>query len=171
MHKPTAERLREEVMAICPSGNIKYDQLTELKLTQAVIDETMRLYPPAPMLNRQCHEDVVISGREIKAGDNFLLCNYVMHRTERLWDNPLAFDPDRFLRDPSLKAKGAPYMPFGAGPRICVGAAFATMEAVMSLARLVRDYDIQVPSDCYPKPLMTVTLRPEGGVPARMVRR
>jgi len=92
-----------------------------------------------------------------------------MHRTERLWDNPLAFDPDRFLRDPSLKAKGAPYMPFGAGPRICVGAAFATMEAVMSLARLVRDYEIEIPSDCYPKPLMTVTLRPEGGVPARMV--
>ena len=171
MHKPTAERLRAEVMAICPDGNVQYDQLKDLKFTQAVIDETMRLYPPAPMLNRQCHEDVVISGREIKAGDNFLLCNYVMHRTERLWDNPLAFDPDRFLRDPSLKAKGAPYMPFGAGPRICVGAAFATMEAVMSLARLVRDYDIEVPRECYPKPMMTVTLRPEGGVPARMVRR
>lgn len=171
MHKPTADRIRAEVMAICPEGNVSYDQMAELKFTQAVIDETMRLYPPAPMLNRLCHEDTVVSGREIKAGDTFLLCNYVMHRTERLWDNPLAFDPDRFLRDPKLKAKGAPYMPFGAGPRICVGAAFATMEAVMSLARLVRDYDVQVPEDCYPKPLMTVTLRPQGGVPARMVRR
>ncbi len=171
MHKPTADRIRDEVMAICPTGNVGYDQMAELKFTQAVIDETMRLYPPAPMLNRLCHEDTVISGREIKAGDTFLLCNYVMHRTERLWDNPLAFDPDRFIRDPKLKAKGAPYMPFGAGPRICVGAAFATMEAVMSLARLVRDYDVQVPEDCYPKPLMTVTLRPQGGVPARMVRR
>ena len=172
MHKPTAERIRAEVLEVCgPEGNVAYDQMTELKFTQAVIDETMRLYPPAPMLNRLCHEDTVISGREIKAGDSFLLCNYVMHRTERLWDNPLAFDPDRFLRDPKLKAKGAPYMPFGAGPRICVGAAFATMEAVMSLARLVRDYDVKVPEDCYPKPLMTVTLRPQGGVPARMVRR
>jgi cytochrome P450 len=170
MHRPTAERIREEVRAVCPEGNISYEQMAELKFTQAVIDETMRLYPPAPMLNRLCHEDTVVSGREIKAGDSFLLCNYVMHRTERLWDNPLAFDPDRFLRDPSLKAKGAPYMPFGAGPRICVGAAFATMEAVMSLARLVRDYAVVVPEDCYPKPLMTVTLRPEGGVPARMAR-
>ena len=62
-------------------------------------------------------------------------------------------------------------MPFGAGPRICVGAAFATMEAVMSLARLVRDYDIHIDSDCFPRPLMTVTLRPEGGVEARMERR
>ena len=170
MHRPTAERIREEVSAVCPEGNISYEQMAELKFTQAVIDETMRLYPPAPMLNRLCHEDTVVSGREIKAGDTFLLCNYVMHRTERLWDNPLAFDPDRFLRDPSLKAKGAPYMPFGAGPRICVGAAFATMEAVMSLARLVRDYDVVVPGDCYPKPLMTVTLRPDGGVPARLTR-
>lgn len=172
MHKPTAERIRAEVLEVCgPDGKVAYEQMKDLKFTQAVIDETMRLYPPAPMLNRKCHEDMVISGREIKAGENLLLCNYVMHRTERLWDNPLAFDPDRFLRDPSLKSKGAPYMPFGAGPRICVGAAFATMEAVMSLARLVRDYDVQIPSDCYPKPLMTVTLRPQGGVPARMVRR
>jgi len=168
-HRPTAERLRAEVMAICPTGNVSYEQISELKFTQAVIDETMRLYPPAPMLNRLCHEDTVVCEREIKAGDTFLLCNYVMHRTERLWENPLAFDPDRFLRDPSLKSKGAPYMPFGAGPRICVGAAFATMEAVMSLARLVRDYEIGISEDCYPKPLMTVTLRPEGGVPARMV--
>lgn len=172
MHRPTAERIRAEVLEVCgPEGNVAYAQMKDLKFTQAVIDETMRLYPPAPMLNRLCHEDTVVSEREIKAGDSFLLCNYVMHRTERLWDNPLAFDPDRFLRDPSLKAKGAPYMPFGAGPRICVGAAFATMEAVMSLARLVRDYDVKVPEDCYPKPLMTVTLRPEGGVPARMVKR
>lgn len=171
MHKPTADRIRAEVLEVCgPDGNVEYEQMTALKFTQAVIDETMRLYPPAPMLNRQCHEDMVISEREVMAGENILLCNYVMHRTERLWENPLAFDPDRFLRDPGLKAKGAPYKPFGAGPRICVGAAFATMEAVMSLARLVRDYDVVVPDDCYPKPLMTVTLRPEGGVPARMVR-
>jgi cytochrome P450 len=99
-----------------------------------------------------------------------LLNNYVMHRTERLWDNPLLFDPDRFLRDPSLRAKGAPYMPFGAGPRICVGAAFAVMEAVMVLATLSRDYDIIVDDDVFPRPLMTVTLRPEGGVPARLER-
>ena len=93
-----------------------------------------------------------------------------MPRTERLWEDPLVFDPDRFLNDPSLKAKGAPYMPFGAGPRICVGAAFATMEAVMALATLVRDYDIEIPESCYPRPFMTVTLRPEGGVPAKLVR-
>jgi len=170
MHKPTAERIRAEILDVCGTGYIAYDVMDKLTFTRAVIDETMRLYPPAPMLNRECHEETEVLGRKISIGDTFLLCNYVMHRTERLWDNPNAFDPDRFLRQPELKAKGAPYMPFGAGPRICVGMAFAIMEAVMALGTLVRDYDIQIPSDCYPRPLMTVTLRPEGGVPAKLVR-
>ena len=171
MHQPTADRIRAEVLDVSGEDDITYSDIDKLIFTRAVIDETMRLYPPAPMLNRECHEDTEILGRKIEAGDTFLLCNYVMHRTERLWDNPNAFDPDRFVRQPELKAKGAPYMPFGAGPRICVGMAFAIMEAVMALATLVRDYDIQIPSDCYPRPLMTVTLRPEGGVPTRLERR
>ena len=171
MHGPMAERIRAEVTDICGQGDIAYDDIDRLSFTRAVLDETMRLYPPAPMLNRECHEETEIHGRKIEVGDTFLLCNYVMHRTERLWENPNDFDPDRFMRQPELKAKGAPYMPFGAGPRICVGMAFAVMEAVMALGTLVRDYDIDIPDDCFPRPLMTVTLRPEGGVPARMVRR
>ncbi len=171
MHQPTAQRIREEVLQVCGQGDVQYDDIDKLIFTRAVLDETMRLYPPAPMLNRECQEDTEILGRQIKAGDTFLLCNYIMHRTERLWETPLAFDPDRFIRQPELRAKGAPFMPFGAGPRICVGMAFAIMEAVMALGTLIRDYDIEVPEDCYPRPLMTVTLRPEGGVPARLVRR
>ncbi|WP_409431869.1 cytochrome P450 [Litorimonas sp. RW-G-Af-16] len=171
MHAPTAARIREEVLSVCGEGDITYDDMERLPFTRAVIDETMRLYPPAPMLNRECHEETEILGRKIEVGDTFLLCNYVMHRTERLWDNPLAFDPDRFMRDPSLRAKGSAFMPFGAGPRICVGMAFALMEAVMALGTLVRDYDIEIPMGTFPRPLMTVTLRPEGGVPARLVRR
>lgn len=170
-HAPTAKRIREEVESVCGQGDVTYDAMPALKFTQAVIDETMRLYPPAPMLNRECHVETEVHGRKIEVGDTFLLCNYVMHRTERLWDEPLVFNPDKFLDNPALKAKGAPYMPFGAGPRICVGAAFATMESVMALATLVRDYDIEIPESCYPRPLMTVTLRPEGGVPAKLTKR
>lgn len=169
-HAPTAARIRHEVYSAVGNGPIKYEDMKSLPFTQAVIDETMRLYPPAPMLNRECQEATTILGRRIEVGDTFLLNNYIMHRTERLWDNPLAFDPDRFLRNPKLKAKGAPYMPFGAGPRICVGAAFATMEALMALGTLVRDFEVKVPEDCYPTPLMTVTLRPKGGVPAVFTR-
>jgi len=169
MDKNTASRIREEVLAVCGEEDVTYEDLELLKFTRAVIDETMRLYPPAPMLNRECHEDTIIHDRQIKAGDTFLLCNYVMHRTERLWDNPLAFDPDRFLDSPELKSKGAPFMPFGAGPRICVGASFAIMEAMLVLSEIIREFDIRIPVDCYPKPLMTVTLRPEGPIAANFL--
>ncbi len=169
-HDPSRDRLRNEVRSVCGSHDVTYEDIEKLPFTRAVIDEAMRLYPPAPILNRQCREDTHILGRDIKAGDHLILNNYIMHRAERLWDNPHAFDPSRFLRDPALKAKGAPFMPFGAGPRICVGAAFAIMEAMMALATLVRDYDITVPEACFPRPLMTVTLRPEGGIPARFNR-
>lgn len=171
MHGPTAARIRQEVLEIVGEGDIPYEALSELTFTRAVIDETMRLFPPAPIMNRECVEPCEVLGRQMYVGDILLLTPYVMHRTERLWDNPHAFEPDRFIRQPELKAKGAPYMPFGAGPRICVGMAFAIMEAVMALGTLVRDYDIEIADDCYPRPLMTVTLRPEGGVPAQMIRR
>ena len=163
-------RLRDEVENVVGDRAIAYDDLSKLTFTRAVIDETMRLYPPAPVLARECRETVEVAGRTIEPGDIVILANYVMHRTERLWDDPLSFDPDRFIRQPELRAKGAPFMPFGGGPRICVGAAFALMEAVMVMASLMREYKIKVADDCYPRPKMTVTLRPEGGIKARMVR-
>ncbi|WP_371397928.1 cytochrome P450 [Fretibacter rubidus] len=171
MHGATFARLRDEVDAVRPDGDISYDDMAVLPFTRAVIDETMRLFPPAPILNRECIEPTTLYGRDIAPNDVVILNNYIMHRTDRLWGNPLAFDPDRFLRDPSLRNKGAPFMPFGAGPRICVGMAFAIMEAVMGLATLVRDYDIDISADCYPRPLMTVTLRPEGGIKAKLTAR
>jgi len=170
MDKAVQARLREEVAGAVGTRDLHYDDLAKLSFTRAVIDETMRLFPPAPLLARQCREPVEISGRKIEPGDIVMLANYVMHRTDRLWDDPLSFDPDRFIRQPELRAKGAPYMPFGGGPRMCVGAAFAVMEAVMVLASLARDYDIDIAPDCYPRPKMTVTLRPEGGIKARLTR-
>jgi len=170
-HRPTAERVRAEVESLAGGAPITYAMTRELPFTQAVIDETMRLYPPAPLMNRECHVETEVCGRTIEPGHVVVINNYIMHRAERLWDNPNAFDPDRFLRDPTLKAKGAPFKPFGAGPRICVGAAFAIMESVMALASLVRAFDIRIGDNVYPKPVMTVTLRPEGGVPARLIRR
>ena len=94
-----------------------------------------------------------------------------MHRTERLWDDPNVFDPDRFIREPGLNKGKDKFMPFGAGPRVCVGAAFAVMESMMALATLVRDFKIKPDPDCYPKPVMTVTLRPKGGIKASVCSR
>lgn len=170
MHRPTAERIRAEVKETCGDAPVKYADIEHLTFTRAVIDETLRLFPPAPILNRKCRAELTVLTRTMSPRDHLILNNYIMHRAERLWDNPHVFDPDRFIRNSNLKSKGSAFMPFGAGPRICVGASFAIMEAMMALARLVRDYDIIIDPQCYPRPLMTVTLRPEGGIPVRFER-
>jgi len=170
MDKSVQTRLRAEVNDVIGAGDVQYDDLTKLHFARAIIDETMRLFPPAPLLARQCRTPVEICERAIEPGDIVILANYVMHRTERLWDDPLSFNPDRFIRQPELRSKGAPFMPFGGGPRICVGAAFAVMESVMVLVNLIRDYNVDIAPDCYPRPKMTVTLRPEGGIKARLTR-
>jgi len=87
--------------------DISYESMGKLTFTRAVIDETMRLFPPAPIMNRECVEPCEVLGRQMEVGDILLLTPYVMHRTERLWDNPHAFDPDRFIRNPESKTKGA----------------------------------------------------------------
>lgn len=170
-HAETEQRIVNEVRAVVGDGDVTYDHIDKLPFTRAVLDETMRLFPPAPLLARQAISETVVGGREIGIGDLMVLGTYIMHRTDRLWDEPLVFDPDRFLNSPGLNRGKDKFMPFGAGPRVCVGAAFAVMEAMMALATLVRDYEINPDENCYPRPLMTVTLRPQGGVPAKVKRR
>ena len=171
MHKQTEMRIVEEVQAVVGQGDVDYEHINKLPFTRAVIDETMRLFPPAPLLARECTADTIVGGRDIRVGDIMILGTYIMHRAERLWEEPLVFDPDRFIREPGLNKGKDKFMPFGAGPRVCVGAAFAVMEAIMALATLVRDFEIKPDPDCYPRPLMTVTLRPDGGIPAVVTRR
>ncbi len=164
------DKLRTEVHSVAGDEDVTFEHLSKLPFTKAVIHETMRLFPPAPILVRQCIEPCTILGRDMQLRDILILNNYIMHRVDRLWDQGMEFDPDRFVRNPELTQKGSPFMPFGAGPRICIGAAFALMEAQMVLASLIRDFDIIVAADCFPRPVMTVTLRPEGGIPARFKR-
>ncbi len=165
------ERVLSEVKAAYPGGAIPHDCLSNLPLTRAVIDETQRLFPPAALMGRQCAQDTQIGGRDIVKGDILTLAIYVMHRREAFWSKPKLFDPDRFLENPSLNAKGSAFMPFGGGPRICVAAGFARMEAMMALATIIRDFKVEVADNVYPRPKLTVTLRPEGGIPARLTRR
>ena len=167
----TQARILEEVRSVRADGDLTFEDVSALKFTRAVIDETLRLFPPAPIFNRECQEPCEVLGRRMETGDTVLLVPYVMHRREAYWENPMAFNPERFLDAPQLRLKGSAFLPFGAGPRICVGSAFALLEAVIALATLVRDYDVHVGGDVFPRPLMTVTLRPEGGIRARLTRR
>ncbi len=169
--KAIEQRVIDEVRAVAGGGPITYEHMSKLPFTRAVIDEAMRLYPPAPLMGREAVADTEILGRKVGKGDIILLATCVMHRTERLWEHPNAFDPDRFIRQPELTRGKDKFMPFGAGPRVCVGAAFAVMEAVMALGTLVRDFEIRPEPDCYPAPKMTITLHPEGGIPVSVRRR
>jgi cytochrome P450 len=134
--------------------------IANLPLIRRIVDEALRLYPPAAFLARTAQKADTLVGREIRPNDTIVLPIYALHRHHALWDNPDAFDPDRFLTPPTRFA----YLPFGDGPRICIGASFALQEAVIILATLLARFKYSLIPGRTPKPVMILTLRPEGGL-------
>ncbi|GHG10900.1 cytochrome P450 [Paracoccus aerius] len=134
--------------------------LPRLPLIQRIVSEALRLYPPAAFLSRTAQVADRLCGREVLPGDTVMLPIYALHRHHLLWDRPDAFDPDRFLITPDRYA----YLPFGAGPRICIGASFALHEAVIILATLLARFRFDPIQGRNPQPRMILTLRPHGGV-------
>lgn len=143
------------------------EDLPHLPLIRRIVDESLRLYPPAAFLARTAQTQDRILGREVRPGDTVILPIYALHRHKKLWSNPDAFDPDRFLTPPERFS----YLPFGDGPRICIGAAFALQEAVLILATLLARFRFAAVPGRQPKPVMILTLRPEGGVWLTATRR
>ncbi len=136
--------------------------IAQLPLTRRIIDETLRLYPPAAFLSRTAQVADELCGREIRAGDTIVLPIYALQRHHMLWRDPDAFDPARFA-DPKVIDRFS-YLPFGDGPRICIGANFALQEAVIILATLLARHRFGLILGKTPRPVMILTLRPEGGV-------
>ena len=132
-----AERIAAEAADVDLSADNAATTVKSLPYTRAFIDETLRLYPPAFMIVREAIGDDVVNGRRIAAGTVISVSPWVLHRHHRFWRDPDSFDPGRFLPGAVPPGRYA-YMPFGAGPRICVGAQFALTEAVIVLARLLR---------------------------------
>ena len=163
------DRVEAEVDA-AGEGPVAVDRLP---LTRAVVEEAMRLYPPVPFLSRAAiGEDRVDGAVRIPAGSLVMIAPYVLHRHKRLWTDPDAFDPDRFMPGRREAIDRYAYLPFGAGPRVCIGAAFALQEAVLVLARIVRDVRLDLLPGHVVEPVQRVTLRPGGGLPMRVsVRR
>ena len=136
--------------------------LGQLPLTRRIVDEALRLYPPAAFLARTALAEDELCGRKVLPGDTIVLPIYALHRHHRLWARPDSFDPTRFA-DPKAIDRFA-YLPFGDGPRICIGASFALQEAVIILASLLARFRFSTIAGKDPKPVMILTLRPEGGV-------
>lgn len=141
-----------------------------LVATRAVIDEANRLYPPITAISRSAIGPDELAGQPIRRGTMVVVAPYVLHRHRALWDRPDHFDPNRFLHDAREKIERYAYLPFGAGPRTCIGAAFALQEASITLAMIVRHFALDLAPDHFVWPVQKVTLRPRGGLPM-MVRR
>ena len=142
--------------------------LPRLPYIRQIVEETLRLYPPAAFLSRTARAPDTLCGREIRPGDTVLLPIYALHRHHMLWDDPDRFDPDRFA--PGITRDRFAFLPFGAGPRICIGASFALQEAVIILASLLARLRFET-TDRHPDPRMILTLRPHGGVWLRVTPR
>ena len=136
-----------------------------LPLTRAVLDEAMRLYPPVPFLSRAAIADDRVAGFRIPRGSLVMIAPYVLHRHRTLWSDPDGFDPDRFMPARRESIDRFAYLPFGAGPRVCIGASFSLQEAVIVLAAVTRTVRLDLVPGHTVVPLQRVTLRPEGGLP------
>lgn len=156
------DRARSEVQAALDGKVATAEDLPNLPFLRCIIDETLRLYPPAAIVSRTALAPDTLCGREIRKGDTVMIPIYALHRNHALWDNPDAFDPDRFADRKAIDRYA--YLPFGDGPRICIGASFAIQEAVIILATLLAQFKFSAVPGKDPEPKMILTLRPEGGV-------
>src|SRR3712207_4308260 len=131
----------------------------------------MRLYPPVAFMSRAAIEEDRVAGMKIPAGSLVMIAPYVLHRHRTLWADPDSFDPDRFMPGRRETIDRYAYLPFGAGPRVCIGASFSLQEAMIVLAHVVRSFRFALVPGHTVTPVQRVTLRPAGGLPMRIEAR
>ena len=162
-----AARLRAEVWAVLGGRDATLEDLPRLPFTRAVLEETLRLYPPVAMLARQAQRAAEVAGHAVRPGDMVLVVPWLLHRHRALWEAPDEFRPERFL-------PGAPppphhaFIPFSLGPRVCTGAHFAMAEAMLALATLAQDVAPRLEPGAVVAPLCRLTLRPGERLPMRL---
>jgi cytochrome P450 len=139
-----------------------------LVVTKAVIEEALRLYPPIAALSRSAKGPDRLGDHDIKAGSLIVIAPYVLHRHRRLWHQPDVFDPGRFMDDARRQVGRFAYLPFGVGPRICIGASFALQEATIALACLTQQFEFRLEQEFQVWPQMSVTVRPVNGLRMRI---
>ncbi len=162
------QRVFDEVGAVAGDDAIEAAHYEQLTITRQVLKEAMRLYPPAPIVGRMSRKPIDIGGHLLPAGVMLVIPIYAVHRHRALWSDPDAFNPTRFAPDAEKALQRGQYMPFGFGPRTCVGMSFAMLEGVVLLAEFVRAARFSCDATLAPEPVSRVTLRPRGGMPLRV---
>ncbi|WP_386175674.1 cytochrome P450 [Sulfitobacter sp. R86518] len=156
------QNARAEAQTVLQGRAATGADVENLPYIRQIIDETLRLYPPAGVISRTAQRNDTLCGREVRPGDTVMVPIYALGRHQQLWDQPDVFDPDRFKDRKAIDRYA--YLPFGDGPRICIGASFAQQEAVIILATLLSRFRFTPVAGKSPEPVMILTLRPEGGV-------
>jgi cytochrome P450 len=147
-----------------------YEDINKLPYTRAILDETMRLYPPVPVLARQAREDDTINGKHVPAHSNVLIVPWLLHRHKKYWDNPDHFIPERFMPEAKNPIKFT-YIPFSSGPRVCPGKTFGIKESVLVFAILAQRFRAET-TDGYAGGMdCRLTLRPSDNLPMKLIKR
>ncbi len=170
-HPAALRRLQEEIDAVLNGRPPDYADLANLPYARMVIDEALRLYPPAWGFSRQAMADDELGGFPLPRGWLAFVIPYVLHRLPAFWPDPDAFDPERFLPERAADRPKFTYLPFGAGPRQCIGNHFALIEAHVILATLAQGYRLRFVPQQRVEPWPLITLRPRFGLPMVIERR
>jgi cytochrome P450 len=170
-HAGAQRRLEEELDAVLNGRPPEYADLVSLPYTRMVIDEALRLYPPAWGFSRQALADDELGGFHLPRGWLVFVIPYVLHRLPAFWQDPEAFDPERFLPERGADRPKFAYLPFGAGPRQCIGNQFALVEAQLVVATLAQRYRLHLAPRHNAEPWPLITLRPRFGMPMIVERR
>jgi len=156
MHPDVAKKVKEELTQLLGSGENSrrptYDDFEEglMPYTTAVVKEALRLYPSIPLFVREVEEDDILPGNmKINGGDVVFMSAYALGRTERFWKDAYTFDPERFSAENEAKMDPYTWLPFGAGPRMCLGSRFAMMSTVLQLATILHQYSFEAVTPCY----------------------
>jgi cytochrome P450 len=174
--KDTQERMHHESLEATQGQAIRAENLRDLPLTWNVFKEALRLFPPVGFIARSVSKPDQLRGKSIEPGDSMIVSPWLIHRHRQLWEEPDSFNPDRFSQDegsvddtrPSLRDT---YLPFGSGPRVCIGASFAMQEAVLVLNTLIQHYRLSPSLGHTPQPVGRLTIRSENGILVRIQRR
>ncbi|MER6910164.1 cytochrome P450 [Streptomyces sp. NPDC000594] len=169
-HPWAARRVRAEAREVLGDRPPAHEDLLGLPYTLSVVQEAMRLYPPVWILTRRAQGDDEVGGYHVPAGADVLVCPYTLHRHPRYWQDPERFDPERFAPEAGQGRPRYAYLPFGAGPRFCVGSNLGTMEAVFVTAMVMREFTLRTPPGHRVVPEPMLSLRVRGGLPVEVGR-
>jgi cytochrome P450 len=170
-HPDIEQRMLEEIATVTGGNDLTAEKVSDLVYVRQVVQESMRIYPPVAMVVRQAVADMALGDEEIRAGDNVFVPIYAIHRNKTLWPDPERFDPDRFIPEAVKARHRYAYLPFAAGPRICIGMGFSLLEAAAILGVLMPKVHLASKPGFTPTPKLRVTMRPAEGMPMTMVKR